>query len=110
MPIKPEHELILNELRTAASAITGVVEVLREYFSAPQKDVTPAAAGAAPETPKPVEVTLEAVRAMLSEISSAGKTDQARELIKKHGANKLTEIDPGKYAAVLADAKALANG
>jgi hypothetical protein len=109
MPTKPEHELILNELQTAANAITGVAEVLREHFSA-TPDYVPAAAEAAPETPKPVEATLEAVRAMLSEISRAGKTDQVRELIKKHGANKLTEIDPGKYAAVLADAKALANG
>jgi hypothetical protein len=33
-----------------------------------------------------------------------------RGLLEKHGAAKLSEIDPAKYAALLADAKELGNG
>jgi hypothetical protein len=52
-------------------------------------------------------VSLEDVRGVLADISRAGRTDKVRELLLKHGAPKLSEIDPGKYAALLADAEAI---
>ena len=52
-------------------------------------------------------LTLEEVRAVLAEKSRAGHTEEVRELLKKHGADKLSEIDPAKYPALLADAEVL---
>jgi len=52
-------------------------------------------------------VTLEEVRAVLAEKSMAGFTDAIRELLEKHGASKLSQIDPDNYAALFADAEAL---
>ena len=66
------------------------------------------------ETPdvKPAAKTtsVEDVRAVLTPISQSGKTAQVKELLIKHGADRLSDIDPSKYEALLADAEVLANG
>lgn len=52
--------------------------------------------------------TLEEVRARLAELSQAGgKKDEVKALLAKHGAVKLTDLDPTTYQAVMADAEAL---
>ena len=66
-----------------------------------KKDVNPAAK----QEEKPL--TLEEVRAVLAEKSRAGHTEEVRELLAKHGADKLSEIDPAEYAALLAEAEVL---
>jgi hypothetical protein len=58
------------------------------------------------ETPAPA-ITLEQVRAKLTELSQGGKAADVKTLIAKFGATKLTDIKPGNYAAILADAEAL---
>lgn len=55
-------------------------------------------------------VTLEQVRAVLAEKSRVGHTDAIRNLLIKHGAKKLSEIDPEKYQLLLTDAEALQDG
>ena len=52
-------------------------------------------------------LTLEEVRAVLAEKSRAGHTAEVKELLNKHGADKLSEIDPSEYPALLADAEVL---
>ena len=54
-------------------------------------------------------VTLEEVRGKLAGLSKDGKTDEVRELIKKHGGTKLSDVAPSEYAALLADAEELAH-
>ncbi len=66
-----------------------------------KKDAKPAAK----QEEKPL--TLEEVRAVLAEKSRAGHTAEVRELLAKHGADKLSEIDPAEYAALLAEAEVL---
>lgn len=66
-----------------------------------------------PEQPKPEnqseekQLTLEEVRAVLAEKSHDGFTAEVRALLEKYGASKLSQIDPSKYAALLADAEGL---
>ncbi len=55
---------------------------------------------------KPV-ANLEDVRAVLAEKSRKGHTAAVKELLIKHGADKLSEIDPKNYEALLADAEVL---
>ena len=57
--------------------------------------------------PEKKPVTLEAVRAVLAEKSRDGHTAEVRELLKKHGAEKLSEIDPSEYPTLLAEAEVL---
>ena len=64
-------------------------------------------AKAAKQEPEEKVLTLEEVRAVLAEKSRSGHTEEVRELLAKHGADKLSEIDPAEYAALLAEAEVL---
>ncbi len=60
------------------------------------------------EQPKPVEaIPLEKVRAVLADKSRLGHTAEVKVLLQKHGAVKLSEVDPAEYAALLAEAEVL---
>ena len=64
----------------------------------------------AAETPAPAPastVTLEQVRAKLTELSQSGKKDDIKVLIAKFGGTKLTDLKAEQYADVLAAAEAL---
>lgn len=97
-----ELDLCVGELRSAAQSLNTVADSLTSLFSGtqPETSVQP--------TLKPL--TLEEVRAVLAEKSRNGHTAKIRELLEKHGAAKLSEIDPQKYAALLAEAEVLGNG
>jgi len=77
--------------------------------TAPQKEqAEPAKKKAADKAAAaPKEVTLEVVRAALAEKSRAGKTVAVKELLTKHGADRLSDVDPSEYAALLAEAEVL---
>ena len=59
------------------------------------------------ETPKPI--MLDEVRAILAEKSRAGYTADVKALIAKYGADKLSDVDPANYAALLKDAEVIGN-
>ena len=61
----------------------------------------------AKQEPEEKVLTLEEVRAVLAEKSRSGHTEEVRELLAKHGADKLSEIGPAEYAALLAEAEVL---
>ena len=52
-------------------------------------------------------LTLEEVRAVLAEKSRSEHTVEVREQLAKHGADKLSEIDPAEYVVLLAEAEVL---
>ncbi len=59
------------------------------------------------QEPEEKPLTLEEVRAVLAEKSRSGHTEEVRELLARHGADKLSEIDPAEYPALLAEAEVL---
>ena len=91
----------IEELRNAAAAINDVANWLTEAFSAnePAEEV-PVAEPA---------LTLEEVRAALAEKSRRGHTAQIRSLLQKYGADRLSQLDPANYKALIADAEVLDN-
>jgi len=109
----------LDELCRCGEALIGVANSLREMFSGeemPEKAETAPAAekpkAKAKKEPEPVKeekkaLTLEDVRTILAEKSRAGFTEQVREIIAKHGAKKLSEINPSEYDAVIAEVEVL---
>ncbi len=101
-----ELDLCVSELRSVAQSLNTVADSLTSLFSGsqPRTSVQPESK----PTSKPI--TLEDVRAVLAEKSRNGHTAKIRELLEKHGAAKLSEIDPQKYAALLAEAEVLGNG
>lgn len=50
---------------------------------------------------------LEEVRKVLADKSRLGFTGAIKNLLEKHGAKKLSEIDPSKYKDLLADVEKL---
>ncbi len=106
-----ELDLCVGELRSAAQSLNAVADNLAALFNSgsnnPESMVQPKTKTA---TTKPKPITLEQVRAVLAEKSRDGHTAEIRALLEKHGAAKLSEIDPDKYADLLAEAEVLGNG
>ena len=127
-----EIGLCIGELRTAAQSLSAVADSLTALFSA---NAAPAgmlaqggegndqkangesvniADGKVKTTqsaePKPKPVTLAQVRAVLAEKSRCGHTAQVRELLQKHGAAKLSAINPTEFESLLSEAAALGCG
>ncbi len=64
--------------------------------------------GGKPETTVSVEpIPLEKVRSVLADKSRLGHTAEVKALLQKHGAVKLSEVNPAEYAALLAEAEGL---
>lgn len=113
---------VVGDLRSLADSLQAVADAVAENDSSAEmtatkeleeKSKTKAAAKKTTmkKTPKaePEEkpLTLEEVRAVLAEKSRAGHTAEVKELLNKHGADKLSEIDPAEYPALLAEAEVL---
>lgn len=114
----------LDELRHCGEILIGISETLAEMFSGGDaqgqenagkatakretaKKGAKAAAKAEPEPQEEKAPTLEEVRAVLAEKSRAGHTAEVKELLEKHGAPKLSGIDPAEYPALLAEVEVL---
>ena len=100
-----EMAMTIEELRTVAAAITDAANYLAQLFSDSNAEKQP-------EEKAPVQkpaLTLEQVRAVLSEKSRAGHTAGVRELLQKYGASKLSQVAPSNYEALLRDADVIGN-
>jgi hypothetical protein len=89
-------------LQRLAAEVGSVQKTILALADVDDADAEPSA----PETTAKT-VSLEDVRAVLAGKSRAGHTDAIRELLQKHGATKLSEINPAEYAGLLADAEVL---
>ena len=113
---------VIGNLRSLADSLQAVADAVAENDVSAEMTATkeaeekgrPKAAAkktTMKKTPKaePEEkpLTLEEVRAVLAEKSRAGHTAEVKELLNKHGADKLSEIDPAEYPVLLAEAEVL---
>jgi len=87
----------MEELRSTAGTLNAVIESLEEMFS-----------GSKPEEEKP-PMTLPEIRGILAEKSRAGFTAEIRALLMRHGADKLSAINPAEYADLAAETEAIGN-
>lgn len=93
---------LITDLNNLSETIKEIAEVLESNEDASVKKKPTSA-----KKKKVKTVTLEEVRAVLADKSQDGLTAQVRELLKKHGAAKLSEIDPTKYSVLLKEAEEL---
>ena len=94
----------------AADKLTALSETLKALADSVQAeangtDSQPEKAKA-PEK-KPPAITLEKVRGILADKSRAGHTAEVRAILQKHGVNRLSEVDPDQYAAIIQEAEVL---
>ena len=97
-----ELDMVIKDLRNAATAINDAANTLAEMFSTASADENPAVA-----VPAEPVLTLEQVRGVLADKSRNGHTAEIRALLQKYGATKLSGIAPANYKALLADAEVL---
>ncbi len=96
---------VSSDIRSLADNLHALADAMME--NEPDETVSESTAV---EKPSAVKIQLEDVRAVLAEKSQAGMTAQVRELIKKYGGTKLSDVDPAHYTDVLKEAEVLANG
>lgn len=101
----------LNALTKSVSALTE--KITKEYIDTfevlydPEKDEPKETQPAEQPSPETKAVTFVELRSRLAEISRAGHTAEIKELITKHGAEKLSDVKETDYAALLAEAEEL---
>ena len=83
-------EKVIEELRTCAAAISRIADTLEKN-----------------DEPEVATLTLEEVRRILAELSQRGLTAEVKAIIKKHGADRLSDLAPVEYAAVLKEAESI---
>ena len=105
-----ELSLAVTELKRYGEALVNISESLADLFSSNNDAHTTDQPKVDVSAPDEKSLTLENVRAVLAEKSRAGHTAKVRELLEKHGAAKLSEINPAEYTALLAEAEVLGNG
>lgn len=94
-----ELDAVLTGLSEHCKGILEAVQVIRGILA---DRVADEAVEAAPEKKT---FTLEEVRAALLEKRKAGYREEVKALLVRHGAQKLTEIDPSEYDALMAEAE-----
>ena len=113
-----ELSMLVDELKKCGEALIGISEGLADMFGGSEEEKQPAKKAAtkkkAAEEPKtephPAEkksFTLEDVRAVCADKSRKGFTAEVKAILTKHGADKLSEVDPAEYKALLAEVEGL---
>lgn len=95
-------DMTIQELHSVATTINEIAEWLSSQF------ISDDSTAVEKKEAKPV-LTLEEVRTVLAEKSRNGFTSEIKELLKKYGASKLSEVDPKNYEALLKDTEELNN-
>lgn len=95
-------------LLKTADSLSGLADSVRA-LCATLADSPQTEAKEAP-TRKKQTIPLEKVRGVLAEKSRDGYTAEVRAIIQSFGADRLSEIDPSQYEAVLKKADVLGNG
>jgi len=103
-----ELEMAISDLRTAAATINDVADTLAEMFSGKEEPSAPAKEAEPADKPT---LTFDQVSNTLMSISRMSKahSQKLRAVVQKFGANKLSEIAPEHYEAILTEAEVIRN-
>lgn len=108
--------IAIDELRRCGEVLISVSDSIRELHKSDENheesnSVMATAAGTVKEEQleEPKTISFEEVRAALANKARAGFTAEVKTLIEKHGAAKLSDIDPSEYEAVLTEAEVIGN-
>lgn len=96
-----ELDALLTELSEHSKGIAEAVRGIRELLSFEAADE------AAEKAREKKPFTLEEVRAALLAKRKAGFKDEIKALLVRHGAERLTDIDPKEYDAMMEEAEGI---
>ena len=92
----------MNELSAAVAEIRKCSELLLEVAEA----LTSMGESSEQQSEK---ITMEEVRAVLAQKAASGLSDEVKALLDKHGAKKLSDINPEDYDQLIKEAEAIGN-
>ena len=104
-----ELDMAVAALRDGAKALTTAANALTEFFSSKAESL-PLESPIEPEQPASEaakSIMLEEVRAVLAEKSRSGHSAEVKALLEKHGAARLSDIDPAEYPELLKEAEVI---
>lgn len=90
-----ELSQVLDEMVSCGENLIQAAKALKDIFSSTEEEKK--------------SVSLEDVRAVLAEKSRRGFTKEVKEIISKHGADRLSGIDPSEYESILSEAEVIGN-
>ena len=90
-----ELSQVLDEMVSCGENQIQAAKALKDIFSSTEEEKK--------------SVSLEDVRAVLAEKSRRGFTEEVKEIISKHGADRLSGIDPSEYESLLSEAEVIGN-
>lgn len=101
---------VINALNALTAALTKLTEQTTQKEMGKFEQIYPPAEEQSkptnPETPaRPI--TLAEVRAVLANKSRAGFTEEVKQLVMKHGAEKLSGVPESEYPALMKEAESL---
>ena len=108
-------DLVLDEMITAGQKIIDAATALKEMFS----DTAPAVSKTETKTekkeapapaPEVKKYSLQEVRGILASLAGKGKKAEAKALLTKYGASRLSDVKEEDYPALVAEAEVIANG
>ncbi len=101
---------VINALNTLTAALTKLTEqTTQKEMDKFEQIYPPAEEQSEPTEPEPPAkpITLAEVRAVLANKSRAGFTEEVKQLVMKHGAEKLSGVPESEYAALMKEAESL---
>lgn len=107
-----ELSMLVSELQRCGETLVSISEELTAMFSGADEEKAPVKKAGAKKNPadepkKEKPLTLEDVRAVCADKSRQGFISEVKEILTKHGADKLSEVDPSEYKALLAEVEVL---
>lgn len=112
-----ELSMVIDEMIICGEGMIIAAKKLKDMFSADNlpepKAVTMAREMSLPVKeahPEEKKYSKEDVRGILSGKSASGYGKEVKALLAKYGADKLSTLSPGDYAAVVAEAEVIGNG
>lgn len=101
-----EFSQLIEELKRCGNTLIDISEDLKNLFSGSEDTKTKTAEKASKEEKT---LSLEDVRAVMADKSRKGYTAEVKALLTKRGVNRLSDIDPKEYAALLAEVEVIGN-
>lgn len=105
-----ELSLVLDEMITAGQKMIDAATTLKEMFS--ETSEPEATKPVNKETPEPAvkKYTFQEVRGIMASLAGKGKKAEAKALLTKYGASRLSDVKEEDYPALVAEAEVIANG
>lgn len=106
-----ELSQLIEELNRCGNTLIGISEELKNLFSGSEdaEKTEPKTKTAEKASKEEKTLSLEDVRAVMADKSRKGYTAEVKALLTKRGVNRLSDIDPKEYAALLAEVEVIGN-